>query len=395
VGPGATTVVAASEGRSATLAVTVAAAPTARIALPSTAMDVEVGELTQLAVALRDARDQPTQRPVTWTTSDSSIATVSVAGLVTALRLGAVVLTATSDGQSASAAVRVGEAPAFDLVFNRRRSAADAWELLRLPLGTATPADAVRLATSGTSDRSAPSPDGSRLAVTERLYDLTTGEPRRGLAIRDRSGAFVRLLETRAGLEAWDPVWSRDGSRLAFTCAPVHGAARRICLIGADGRGFTELPAAGATTEESPSWSPDGTRLAYAAIDASGSAIWTMRADGTDRRRITTLGGQNARPAWMPTGQAIAFEHFDAFAGANEVRLVPAAGGATTLLASVTASSTAAQPAWSPDGRFVAFVQFVDGAAELFTVRADGSAPRRRTSAGAGRDVAGPAWAAR
>jgi uncharacterized protein YjdB len=396
VGPGATTVVATSEGRSATLAVTVAAAPTARLALPSGALDVEVGELTPVAVALRDARDQPTRRPVTWTSSDSSVAAVSVAGLVTARHLGTAVLTATSDGQSARATVRVGEAPAFDLVVNRRQSAADAWELLRLPLGTPTPQDAVRLASGVASDRHAASPDGSRLAVSERLYDLTTGEPRRGLSIRERAGALVRLIETRAGLEAWEPAWSPDGARLAFTCAPVRSAARHLCLIGADGRGLTELARVGTTTEESPSWSPDGTRLAYAATDATGSAIWTMRADGTDRRRLTTLGGQNARPAWAPRGDAIAFEHFAPLTGETDVLLVPAAGGPVrTLLASASYGSAAAQPAWSPDGRFVAFVRVVDAAAELFTMRADGSALRRRTVGGVGRDVAGPAWIAR
>jgi uncharacterized protein YjdB len=394
---GAANVVATSEGRSATVAVTVTAAPAVRIALSAGAMDVEVGEFTALGVALTDARDQPTQRPVAWTTSDSSVATVSVAGLVTALRLGTVVVTATSDGQTARATVRVGEAPAFDAVFSGRRSADNTWELLRLPLGTPAPRDPVRLAGPLLPDRPAPSPDGSRLAVTERLYDLWTGEPRGSVpVILTRTGTRLRQLDTRAGLEASELAWSPDGSRLAFTCGEPGRVERHICLVGANGGGFTELPAAGATTERSPSWSLDGTRLAYAASDGSGSAIWTMRADGTDRRRLTTLGGQNARPAWAPYGQAIAFEHYDPFTGESDVRVVPATGGAvTTLLAAASTGSTVVQPAWSPDGRFLAFVRWVDGAAELFTVRADGTALRRRTFGGAGRDVVGPAWIAR
>lgn len=360
-------------------------------------MDIEVDEQTTLTIALRDVRDQPTQRPVTWTSSDSSIATVSVAGLVTARLLGTTVITATSDGQSARTTVRVGEAPAFDLVANRRGSGADAWELLRLPLGTPTPQAAVRLVGGVTGGRPAASPDGSRLAVSELVYNLLTGESWRWLAIRDRAGARVGpMIEARVGLEGWEPSWSRDGSRLAFTCAAVQNAARHLCLVGADGRGFTELPRVGTTTEESPSWSPDGTRLAYAAVDATGSAIWTMRADGTGRRRLTTLGGQNARPTWAPYGDAIAFEHYDPFTSEHDVRVVPAAGGAVqTLLAAASYGSTALQPAWSPDGRFVAFVRVVDGTAELFTMRADGSALRRRTFGGTGRDIAGPTWTPR
>jgi TolB protein len=121
-----------------------------------------------------------------------------------------------------------------------------------------------------------------------------------------------------------------------------------------------------------------------------------MRVDGTDRRRLTTLGGQNRHPAWSPDGARIAFDHFDFHAGESDVRLVPAAGGAaTTLPGTEDGGSVAPQTAWSPDGRFVAFVRLVDGTAELFTMRVDGTALRRRTTGAAGRDVAAPAWLTR
>jgi uncharacterized protein YjdB len=392
---GATTVVAASEGRSAAMVVVITAAPATRIALPASAIDIEVGELTPLAVALHDARDQPTQRPVTWTTSDSAIATVSVAGLVTALRLGTVELTATSDGpQRAHHAARRRGA--------RLRSRVQPAPERRRSMGAAAPAPR----------HGHPARCGApRHQRNERpARRVARRQPPRGRRTRVRPVDGRRA--TRAGPprpHRHDAPAARDAGRargVGTGLEPRRHPSRLHLRLGAE-RGTPhlphrrgrprphELPRAGTTTEESPSWSPDGTRLAYAASDANGSAIWTMRADGTDRRRITTLGGQNTRPAWLPTGQVIAFEHFDAFAGDHAVRLVPAAGGATTLLTAVTTSSVASQPTWSPDGRFVAFVQVVDGAAELFTMRPDGSALRRRTFGGAGRDVAGPAWTAR
>jgi Tol biopolymer transport system component len=293
--------------------------------------------------------------------------------------------------------VRVDEAPGADLVF-ARRTAAGGWELVRQRLGTATPGEAVRLASGVAADRPAPSPDGRRLAVTGAYYDLVTGQPSRVVDVRDREGAMVRQLAPNAMVQSWEPAWSPDGSRVAFSCGPLRERGTpHVCVIGADGSGFADLTAGrSAAAEEAPSWSPDGTRLAFSASDAGGSAIWTMRADGTDRRRLTTLGGQNRHPAWSPDGARIAFDHFDFHAGESDVRLVPAAGGAaTTLPGTEDGGSIAPQTAWSPDGRFVAFVRLVDGTAELFTMRVDGTALRRRTTGGAGRDVAAPAWLTR
>lgn len=72
------------------------------------------GDTLRLSAIVRDARGQVlTDRVITWTTSDSTVATVSSTGLVRAvgLRALAVTITATSEGVSGSASVAVTAPP--------------------------------------------------------------------------------------------------------------------------------------------------------------------------------------------------------------------------------------------------------------------------------------------
>ncbi|HKA58466.1 MAG TPA: Ig-like domain-containing protein, partial [Gemmatimonadales bacterium] len=74
---------------------------------PATAT-VDVGATVQLTATPRDANGNPlTGRAVTWTSSDPAIATVSATGLVSGVAGGPVTITATSEGQSGTAAVTI------------------------------------------------------------------------------------------------------------------------------------------------------------------------------------------------------------------------------------------------------------------------------------------------
>ena len=70
---------------------------------------VGVAQTLQLTATGKDAAGvSVTGRPVTWSSSDSVIATVSATGLVTALDVGAATLTASIDGKIGSVRVKVG-----------------------------------------------------------------------------------------------------------------------------------------------------------------------------------------------------------------------------------------------------------------------------------------------
>ncbi len=109
---GTTAISVAIEGKSATARISVTPAVVAAVAVTPAAISLQMGGRTQLSVAARDARGNALRgRPVTWTTSDRTLATVSLNGTVAALRPGLVIITARIEAESAAAAVTVTAIP--------------------------------------------------------------------------------------------------------------------------------------------------------------------------------------------------------------------------------------------------------------------------------------------
>jgi uncharacterized protein YjdB len=116
VGPGNAMIKASSEGKfnSSRLSVSAPAPiPVASISVsPATATLLQVGATVQLAATTFDANNNVlTGRVIGWSSANTSIASVSSSGLVTAKAGGSVSIVAASEGQSATAAVTVN-APA-------------------------------------------------------------------------------------------------------------------------------------------------------------------------------------------------------------------------------------------------------------------------------------------
>jgi hypothetical protein len=95
------------------------------------------------------------------------------------------------------------------------------------------------------------------------------------------------------------PASSPDGRTVLFVTR--DGPADAICLAMRGQSGPKRLVEGEILGP--PRWSPAGERIAY----QSGAHLWTIDADGSNRRQLTTAGGIQRRPAWSPDGTAIAF----------------------------------------------------------------------------------------
>jgi uncharacterized protein YjdB len=105
---GTTVITASSEGKSATALLTVLPVPVATITVTAPQSSLTVGSSTQATAVTRSANGQVlTDRAITWSSSAPSVASVSSTGVIQAIAPGAVTVSATSEGRTATLAVTV------------------------------------------------------------------------------------------------------------------------------------------------------------------------------------------------------------------------------------------------------------------------------------------------
>jgi uncharacterized protein YjdB len=111
VAPGSAVLTATVEGVDATATVTVLR-PVASVAVTSLQSSLFIGRTLQMSASARDVHGALlTGRTVTWSSSDPAIATISATGLVTALAVGTVTVTANIEGVEANAVLTMVALP--------------------------------------------------------------------------------------------------------------------------------------------------------------------------------------------------------------------------------------------------------------------------------------------
>jgi alpha-tubulin suppressor-like RCC1 family protein/uncharacterized protein YjdB len=115
VAAGSATITATVEGKTGTASITINPVPVASVTVSPSSATIQVGATQQLTATLKDANGTTlTGRTVSWSSSNTAVATVSSSGLVSGVAAGGpVTITAAVEGKSGTAQVTVSPAPSF------------------------------------------------------------------------------------------------------------------------------------------------------------------------------------------------------------------------------------------------------------------------------------------
>jgi Tol biopolymer transport system component len=190
------------------------------------------------------------------------------------------------------------------------------------------------------------SPDGKKVAFisnfgvggsTRNLFVMEPEAPEQGFNLA------VQVTHFTSGVPLEEPVWSPDGTRLAFVLGNSESNDK---IEVANSNGTTATPLIVTEHGVHPSWSPDSAKIAFSYLEH----VETTVADGS-AFPTRVAGAEGNEPVWSPDGSRIAFGEHATFATVNLGIINPNGGTPVTL----TSGAQFIFASWSPSGSQIVY----------------------------------------
>lgn len=188
----------------------------------------------------------------------------------------------------------------------------------------------------GTNSSPAWSPDGSQIMFMSSMH----GDPE--LFVADSNGGRLKRITYSAGADtspAWNP---KTGQQVAMVSD--RGGVPQLYLMNADGSNVEKLVLPDMGYVIDPAWSPNGQLLAFSWRRRNGNYdIYAMDVATRQIVELTRDAGRNERPSWAPDGRHIVFE--STRTGTRQIWTMLADG---TNARQLTSQGQSESPNWSP-----------------------------------------------
>ena len=192
------------------------------------------------------------------------------------------------------------------------------------------------------------SPDGSRIAFLSTRLGATN------ILTMAPNGSELKSIAPSASGGFSPLVWSPDGSHIAFALFSTDDLGWVLHAVDVDGSGLTRL----GDTITPPAWSSESSQLAFLAKDGAKTVLRTILADGSNLKKVNELDRELTRKttnvtnnlAWSPDGSRILLS------GKNRVAVVGGDGSEFKVLTDLNmgVAGPFLYSSWSPDGSKIA-----------------------------------------
>lgn len=175
-----------------------------------------------------------------------------------------------------------------------------------------------------------------------------------------------------------NPLWSPDGSKIAFSTQRAHGNFD-IWIMNSDGSAqssLTSLPDNDAVNLPGSAWCQQTDRIVFSSDMSGPEDVWSVKSDGTGLQQHATTAFQDYEPSWSPTCDRIAFQ--SQRSGNWDIYTIKADG--TDLRRLTTDPADDWNPNWSPISDEIIFQSFRTGQWKLWKVPASGGQPSQVTT---------------
>lgn len=184
----------------------------------------------------------------------------------------------------------------------------------------------------------------------------------------------VQLTDTPNHNE-FGATWNAQGTQVAFWRTKAPFGPGSLWVMNANGSSARKITSG--IDARDPSWNPDGTRLVFTNVTDNWN-LWMLDAsDGGNLTPLTSGKALDFEPTWEPAGTQVMFTRGRSRGDPGNIWVIDITSGVEIQVTRGAAYDH--QATFSPDSKYLYFERDFSGSSAIYALDIDGSVPKRLT----------------